>query len=311
MTDLAVSPQAAAATRSPCRTAGSRSGTRRPRRRRGQGPLLLRHATWSPGATRPARPTCMDAFCPHLGAHLGHGGDVEGCELVCPFHGWKFDAEGANTDIPYSDRTNRKARIRTYPGVERNDFVMVWYHPDGGAADVGDRRGHRASTDAEFSGPTRTDHIVQAAHPGAGREPVDSAHFRYVHNTETVPEIEKYETDGHVRRHAVGAEVPDAARRRRRAHRHRQRRPGPRHRALQRHRRHAARHRLDTRSTPSTTAGALQLLRPQPRRRGDELQRRRGLRRTRSASSSRRTRRSGSTRPTSSARRSPTTTARS
>ena len=26
------------------------------------------------------------AFCPHLGAHLGHGGRVEGDHLVCPFH---------------------------------------------------------------------------------------------------------------------------------------------------------------------------------------------------------------------------------
>ena len=72
----------------------------------------------------------QDAFCPHLGAHLGHGGKVEGCELRCPFHGWKFDAEGTNTDIPYSDRVNRKAQLRTYPVAERNGFVLAWYHPD-------------------------------------------------------------------------------------------------------------------------------------------------------------------------------------
>src|SRR6185369_2291876 len=27
----------------------------------------------------------MDAYCPHMGAHLGYGGRVEGCNLVCPF----------------------------------------------------------------------------------------------------------------------------------------------------------------------------------------------------------------------------------
>ena len=26
----------------------------------------------------------MDAYCPHLGAHLGYGGRVQGCEIVCP-----------------------------------------------------------------------------------------------------------------------------------------------------------------------------------------------------------------------------------
>ncbi|MHB8671400.1 MAG: Rieske 2Fe-2S domain-containing protein, partial [Acidimicrobiales bacterium] len=34
-------------------------------------------------------PHLMDAFCPHLGAHLGHGGTVDGAELVCPFHAWR------------------------------------------------------------------------------------------------------------------------------------------------------------------------------------------------------------------------------
>ena len=43
----------------------------------------------------------QDAFCPHLGAHLGHGGMVSrGC-ITCPFHGWRFDAEGSNAEIPY------------------------------------------------------------------------------------------------------------------------------------------------------------------------------------------------------------------
>lgn len=72
----------------------------------------------------------MDAFCPHLGSHLGHGGTVEGGCVVCPLHSWKFDAAGNNVDIPYSDRVNRRARIRTYPVVERNGLVMAWYHPD-------------------------------------------------------------------------------------------------------------------------------------------------------------------------------------
>jgi hypothetical protein len=32
--------------------------------------------------------------------------------------------------IPYSDRTNAKARVRAYPTVDVNGFVMFWYHPD-------------------------------------------------------------------------------------------------------------------------------------------------------------------------------------
>jgi 3-ketosteroid 9alpha-monooxygenase subunit A len=37
----------------------------------------------------------LDAYCPHLGAHLGVGGSVsaDGC-IQCPFHGWKFGTDG-------------------------------------------------------------------------------------------------------------------------------------------------------------------------------------------------------------------------
>jgi hypothetical protein len=73
----------------------------------------------------------MDAYCPHLGAHLGHGGRVEGCEIVCPYHWFQYDGEGNNTNIPYSDRVNRRAKVHTYPTVDRNGLVMFWYHPKG------------------------------------------------------------------------------------------------------------------------------------------------------------------------------------
>ena len=42
----------------------------------------------------------MDAFCPHLGAHLGYGGKVEGEGIRCPFHAWRFNGEGSATTCP-------------------------------------------------------------------------------------------------------------------------------------------------------------------------------------------------------------------
>ena len=72
----------------------------------------------------------QDAYCPHLDAHLGVGGKVIGATLECPFHGWTFNGEGSCVKIPYSDKVNRKARLRTYPVVVRNGMVMAWRHPD-------------------------------------------------------------------------------------------------------------------------------------------------------------------------------------
>ncbi len=137
----------------------------------------------------------QDAFCPHLGAHLGHGGFVnEGC-IQCPFHGWRFDGEGTNVDIPYSERTNRKAKLRTYPAVERNGLVFAWYHPEDVEpmwelpvipAFEGDN--------PEYSTMISTSHVVDTCWQEMAENGVDSAHFRYVHDTAEVPQLESYET---------------------------------------------------------------------------------------------------------------------
>ena len=43
----------------------------------------------------------VEPYCPHLGAHLGYGGKVQGEELVCPFHHFRFDASGACAATSY------------------------------------------------------------------------------------------------------------------------------------------------------------------------------------------------------------------
>ena len=55
------------------------------------------------------RARVLDAYCPHLGAHLGVGGRVVDNELRCPFHGWQFDGEGTCTRIPYAKRVPARA----------------------------------------------------------------------------------------------------------------------------------------------------------------------------------------------------------
>lgn len=141
-------------------------------------------------------PHVQDAFCPHLGAHLGHGGIVRECQLECPFHGWFFDGEGTNTKIPYSERTNKKAKLKTYPVTEVNGFVFAWFHPDD-AEPMWEMEAIPEIATDEYAGPKKTQHVVQAGIQEMAENAVDSAHFRYVHNTETVPEIVRYDMDGH------------------------------------------------------------------------------------------------------------------
>ena len=47
----------------------------------------------------------LEAHCPHLGAHLGFGGQIEGEDVVCPFHAWRFAAgDGRCVGVPYQRR---------------------------------------------------------------------------------------------------------------------------------------------------------------------------------------------------------------
>ena len=124
-------------------------------------------------------------------------GSVSGEDLACPFHGWRFNGDGENTLIPYSDRTNKKACLRTYPTVERNGLIMAWYHPDEEApkweveevAEFNDRE--------NFTEMMTREYIIEAPWQELAENGVDSAHFRYVHHTEEVPELQSYVTDGH------------------------------------------------------------------------------------------------------------------
>src|SRR4030095_9448483 len=135
-----------------------------------------------------------DAFCPHLGAHLGHGGTVDGCEIVCPFHAWRYDGEGINTAIPYSERVNRKARLRTFPTIERNGVVLAWYHPQEEPPLWDIPEVPELNGDPDWSTVVRTSYEIDASVQEMAENAVDSAHFRYVHNTAEVPTLESYDT---------------------------------------------------------------------------------------------------------------------
>ncbi|WP_375511666.1 Rieske 2Fe-2S domain-containing protein [uncultured Nostoc sp.] len=73
-------------------------------------------------------PHVFDAHCPHLGAHLGYGGKVQGETIQCPFHGWCFNGDGQCIDIPYASKIPPKAQIHTWFVREINGLILVYYH---------------------------------------------------------------------------------------------------------------------------------------------------------------------------------------
>lgn len=56
-------------------------------------------------------------------------GEVRGCELVCPYHGWSYDGEGQLVDIPHAlfGKKKPKLRVPSVPTCER--YGLVWIFP--------------------------------------------------------------------------------------------------------------------------------------------------------------------------------------
>ncbi len=142
----------------------------------------------------------LDAHCPHLGAHLGHGGCVEGDAIRCPFHAWLWSADGDCLEVPYSRRVPANVSVPAWPVVERNGVVFFWHDahgrppsfevpvlPEIGASDWTPFDPHK--------------YLIRSHWVDMNENAVDSVHFHYVHGTPVLPrfEVETHDHELHIR----------------------------------------------------------------------------------------------------------------
>jgi 5,5'-dehydrodivanillate O-demethylase oxygenase subunit len=65
--------------------------------------------------------------CPHRGAQM-HLGSIEGDDIRCVYHGWKFDCAGQCLEQPAEDEGfARKVRIRTWPTREHMGLIYAYF----------------------------------------------------------------------------------------------------------------------------------------------------------------------------------------
>ena len=135
----------------------------------------------------------VEAFCPHLGAHLGHGGRVSGNTLSCPFHGWEFDGAGNCVSVPYAKTMPRRLReencLHSFPTQERNRMIWAWYHPRRMAPSY-DLDDVPELSDPGWSDLDRYEWEVQSHVQETGENAVDTAHFIRVHGAQHLPEAD-------------------------------------------------------------------------------------------------------------------------
>lgn len=84
-------------------------------------------------------PHLVEAFCPHMGAHLAKnttsyivldGEQIQGESIRCPFHGWRFGGDGKCDQIPYTSAIPEAARLKTFPVIERAGVIWMWHDPE-------------------------------------------------------------------------------------------------------------------------------------------------------------------------------------
>ncbi|WP_081070002.1 Rieske 2Fe-2S domain-containing protein [Burkholderia cepacia] len=118
----------------------------------------------------------VEPYCPHLGAHLGHGGKVDGEALVCPFHGLAFGPDGACIHAP-NGRPPRAA-LTKWLTRECNHVVMVWRDSAGRPPswEIPD-----VDTGNGFSSPSRIVEFHDGYSHDAIENSADVLHFAHLH----------------------------------------------------------------------------------------------------------------------------------
>ncbi|HSE99149.1 MAG TPA: aromatic ring-hydroxylating dioxygenase subunit alpha, partial [Blastocatellia bacterium] len=141
---------------------------------------------------RDGRVTAMDAYCPHMGAHLAEG-KVEGNQIRCLFHNWKYDREGRCVEIPCLEDSSFVPQIRTWPVEERYGLVWIW-------------SGREPKTCVPFVPELEGDEcdyalgnrFVKSCHPNVMMiNAIDAQHFNSVHSLPVNLSLEPTELSPH------------------------------------------------------------------------------------------------------------------
>ena len=144
-------------------------------------------------------PRALDAHCRHLGAHLGHGGKVEGGAIRCPFHAWRWTGDGRCDDIPYAKRIPKGAQIRAWPVLDRSGLILLWHHAEGEAPSYDVPEIPEVGA-ADWTPFTKLDWTVKSRMYDMGENAVDHVHFKYLHGASGTPTRERRtDSDGSVR----------------------------------------------------------------------------------------------------------------
>jgi len=134
----------------------------------------------------------IEAHCPHLGAHFGFGGEIQGEDIVCPFHHFRYDNTGMCIDTPYDKSVPKNLCLRSYPSIEKDGMIWMWWHPDGLPPSFS-----LPDTSQDGWSDLRTTTWTLRSHPQETNENVaDLGHLGVVHGYQNIEVVKPFTPDG-------------------------------------------------------------------------------------------------------------------
>lgn len=137
----------------------------------------------------------LDAYCPHLGAHLGVSGRVRGDRLRCDFHGWEMAASGRCEHIPCAKRIPDRAVSASYRVHETNGLILAW-HDKANRPPSFDPPAPKELSDGEWAIVGTRSFDIKTGWREIAENGVDRAHFHLLHGYPEPPALDVH-TEGH------------------------------------------------------------------------------------------------------------------
>lgn len=142
----------------------------------------------------------IDPYCPHMGAHMAYGGKISGENIICPFHGLKFDQQGKSVnfkpqkklienDDEHSTSACKSIRIKHHAVYEVDNVIFIWRHsqniPPNWALPHLDQEGFSQQRYEKF--------MLKGLSQDMTENSADPLHFAYLHGLKNVKTTNKEE----------------------------------------------------------------------------------------------------------------------
>ena len=115
--------------------------------------------------------------CPHRGARLSMG-QVNGGELECPYHGWRFAPSGQCSQVPALPQFSPPATHCAHTHAVQSAYGLLWVRLEPGQSDLPP---FKQEADARLRKVNCGPYTVEASAPRIVENFLDMSHFGFVH----------------------------------------------------------------------------------------------------------------------------------